>query len=185
MSFWASICAWSALTVASILRDQRNLRVPCLLSDRVLCNQGVVALQIHFRVFQQRLVFGQLGLGLFERHLVGARVDLGEEIALVDQLAFLETDFHQIAVDLGFYRNRRERGDGAELVNVTGMSPFSTDDTPMGTGAPAWPRPPSFGCVCGRGKYQTAAPTIAATNSSQKSRRRQERRGRCDTTPPG
>ena len=98
-----------------VLRDQRNLRVTGLLGDRVLRDQGVVALQIHLRVLQQRLIFGQLGLGLFERHLVGARVDLGEKIALVDHLAFLEGDLHQITADLRFYRDHRERGDGAEL----------------------------------------------------------------------
>jgi len=58
-------------------------------------------------------------------------------------------------------------------------------DTTTGTGAPAWPRPPSFGRVCGRGKYHTATATIAATTSSQTSRRPHERRGGCDTTPPG
>jgi hypothetical protein len=73
-------------------------------------------------------------------------------------------------------------------LNVTGMSPFATGDTPTGTGAPAWPRPPSFGCVCGRGTYKITATTIAATKSSKSSKishRPHERRGRRDTTPPG
>ena len=99
---------------ALILRDRRDLGVARLRRDRVLRDQSVVALQVELGVLQRRLVLGELALRLFKRHLIGARVDLGEKVALFDVLALLERDSHQIAVDLGLDRNHGQRGDGAE-----------------------------------------------------------------------
>ena len=46
------------------------------------------------------LVLGSLGLGLIERSLEQAGVDLGQDVALLDVLAFGEQHFLQLAVDL-------------------------------------------------------------------------------------
>ena len=59
---------------------------------------------------------GELALGLLERRLVWARVDLGQELALLHHLAFLEADVHQLAVDLGHHRHRVEGCHGAERI---------------------------------------------------------------------
>ena len=72
--------------------DRRDLRVAGLRRDRVLRGEGVVAPQVELGVFQRGLVLGELGLRLLERYLIGPRVDLGEEIALFDVLAFLKPD---------------------------------------------------------------------------------------------
>jgi len=55
-----------------------------------------------------RLVLRLLGLGLVERGLEQARIDLGEDIALVDMLAFGEQHLLQLAVDLGMDADRQD-----------------------------------------------------------------------------
>ncbi len=102
------------LNGADILLHQRRLRVEDLPGDRVFRDQGAVARQIDLGILEQRLIFCQLPFGLLERDLVGTRIDLSEKIALVDDLAFLEGDFGQLAGDLGLDRHRRERGDRTE-----------------------------------------------------------------------
>ena len=84
--------------------------------DRILPDQGIVALQIQSGVPQQCLILCQLGLGLLQSHLVGPRIDLGEKVALLHQLAFGESDLGQLTVDLGLHRHRSERRHGAELI---------------------------------------------------------------------
>src|SRR6266851_2274356 len=98
-----------------ILGDERHLRVSGLPGDRVLRHQRIVPFEVELGILQQGLVLGELRFGLLERHLIGSRIDLGEEVALLDHLALLEGDLGQIAVDLGFDRDRRERGDRPEL----------------------------------------------------------------------
>ena len=56
-------------------------------------------------------------LRLGERGLVGPRVDLGEEVALLDHLPFLEADLHQLARDLRLDGDGGERRHGAERVD--------------------------------------------------------------------
>ena len=84
--------------------------------DRVLRHQRAVALQIDLGVVQRRLVLGELAFRLGQRDLIRARIDLGQEIALLDDLAFLERDLDQLAVDLRLDRDRRERRHRAERV---------------------------------------------------------------------
>jgi len=55
-------------------------------------------------------------LRLLQRNLVWPRIDLRQEVALLNHLAFLEPDLGQLAVDLGQHGHGVERGDGAELV---------------------------------------------------------------------
>ena len=51
------------------------------------------------------LVLRFLGHRLLERGLEGPRIDLGEQVALLDHLAFLEGDLHDLAVDPGADHN--------------------------------------------------------------------------------
>ena len=68
------------------------------------------------RLGEQRMVLGELTLRLSERRLIGPRVDLGEEVALLDHLAFGEAQFHQHPGDLGADCHRLERRDGAQRI---------------------------------------------------------------------
>ena len=86
----------------------------------------------------QRGVLGELALRLGERGLVGSGVDLGEEIAGLDQLALLEADAHQLAGDLGADGHGGERRHRAERVD--------------GDRHVAARRPRRRGSVCGGGR---------------------------------
>ena len=70
-----------ALDRAFVLAHQRGLRVDLLFGDGVLLVQGLVALQVAAGVFQlgQILHLGALGLG--QRDLEGARIDLCQQVA--------------------------------------------------------------------------------------------------------
>ncbi len=72
------------------MRHQITLVVHLLLGDRILPPQGLVSFQVGLRLLQQPLVMRKLALRLFQRHLIGSRVDLRQEVALFDQLPFLE-----------------------------------------------------------------------------------------------
>ena len=109
-------------------------------------------------------------LGLLERHLIGSRIDLGEEIALLDHLALFEGDLGQIAVDLGLYRDRGERGDGAELAQADGHVALLHRNHPDRHRTAGAPAPGFLRLRIGAGKYHTAAATIIRTNTSQRSR---------------
>src|ERR1700747_3887327 len=60
----------------------------------------------------------QLGLGLLERHLIGAGVDLCQQIAPVDYLAFLKSDPDQRSLDLAADDNRVPGIDRADAVQI-------------------------------------------------------------------
>ena len=44
---------------------------------------------------------GELALRKIERRLEGSRINLRQKVALVDELPFLEANFHQLPVNLG------------------------------------------------------------------------------------
>ena len=100
-----------------VLGDQRLLVRHLLLGDRILLAQRQIAVEIALRLGEQRLVLGQLALRLRERGLVGSRIDLGEEVALLDDLAFVEPQLLQLARDLGADGHGLEGRDGAERVD--------------------------------------------------------------------
>ena len=81
-----------------VLRHQEALVVDLLLRDRVLFAQRLVALQVGLRLLQQALVARQRPLRLLQRHLVRPWIDLRQEVAHFDELAFLEADLGQLAV---------------------------------------------------------------------------------------
>ena len=87
-----------------------------LLGDRILPSERLVALQVGLRLRQQALIVGQRALRLLQRRTVRPRVDLRQEVALLDHLAFLEADLLELAVDLRLHRHRVERCHGAQLV---------------------------------------------------------------------
>jgi hypothetical protein len=101
---------------ALVLLDQELLVGDLLLGDRVLRLQPLIAGEVASRLIEEPGVVGELALGLFERRLVGARVDLGQELTLLHHLAFLEPDAHQLAVDLGHHRHGIEGCHGAERI---------------------------------------------------------------------
>ena len=52
-----------------------------------LLHRGSGSVEIGLRLSEQRRILGELRLRLGERGLIGSRVDLGEEVALLDQSA--------------------------------------------------------------------------------------------------
>ena len=87
--------------------------MPC----RELAQFGV-ALQVKFGVGQIGLVLGLLGDGLIECCLVGAWIDLGQDIALLHQLAFLERDLVDLTVHPGADDHGIERLNGTQTKQV-------------------------------------------------------------------
>ena len=81
------------------LQHQRVLRVELLLGGEVLLGERGVAGEVELGVGEVGLVLRFLGDGLVERGLERPRVDLGQKIALLDHLAFVEGDLHDLAVD--------------------------------------------------------------------------------------
>lgn len=94
-----------ALDGALVLAHQRRLRVELLAGDRILLVERLVALQVAARVFQLRQVLLLLALRLRQRHLEGPRVDLRQQIAGLDVLAFLERHLDQFAIDAAAHRH--------------------------------------------------------------------------------
>ena len=100
-----------------VLGDQRNLVGDLLHGDRILLGELLKAGEVALRLAQQRLVLGQLPLRLGQRRLIGARIDLGDEVALLDRLAFGEADALQRSGDLGADGHgleRRHRSQGVD-----------------------------------------------------------------------
>ncbi len=97
-----------------VLTHERRLRIDLLARNRILREQRLIALQVQTRGLQQRFVAGERALGVVERDLIRTRVDLREQVALLDHLAFLEIDVLQDAAQLRQNGHARERRDGAE-----------------------------------------------------------------------
>ena len=100
-----------------VLGDQRDLVGDLLLGDRILLGELLIAGKVALGLAEQRCVLGQLPLRLRQRRLIGARIDLGEEVALLDDLALGEPDFLQVAGDLGADGHGLERRHRAEGVD--------------------------------------------------------------------
>ncbi len=80
------------------LRHQRSLRIELLLGCEIAFGQRLVAVEVTLRVFDVRLILLLLGLRLIESRLEGARVDLGEEVAGMDDLTFVEMEFDDLPI---------------------------------------------------------------------------------------
>jgi hypothetical protein len=96
------------------LLDQGGLGVDVLARDRVLLQQGLVALEQHARAFQLGFVALALAGGLQQGHLRGPRVDGGQHLARLHLLAFGEINFLEHPADLGPHGGDGGRGYGAE-----------------------------------------------------------------------
>ena len=87
------------------LQHHGVLRVELLLGGEVLLGERGEAREIELGVGEIGLVLRFLRGGLLERRLKRSGVDLGQEIALLDHLAFVEADLHDLAVDPGAHEN--------------------------------------------------------------------------------
>ena len=103
---------------AFVLAHERRLRIELLLRDRVLLEERAIALEIDDRVLQQRLVFRELAFGLRELDLERPRIDLGEQLARFDELAFAENHAHELPVDAASHGDGRERRHRAEAGQI-------------------------------------------------------------------
>ena len=72
-------------------------------------------------IFELRGVVCQLSLDLRQLRLERPRVDLGKEVALVDELAFGERDLHQFAIDAAADGDGVVGGDRAEAGEIDGQ----------------------------------------------------------------
>ena len=85
-----------------------------LFGDGILAGEGPVALQVDPGVLQQGLVADHLPLGLGQLRLIGPGIDFRQEGSLLDNLALLVIDLHQLAVHPALHGDGMDRGDGAE-----------------------------------------------------------------------
>src|SRR6185369_17776301 len=76
------------------------------------------AIEIDVRIFQQGFIALILTLGLFELCLERTRIDLREQITLLDHLALAVVDTHQLTIDTAFDSHRVHRRNRAERVDV-------------------------------------------------------------------
>ena len=85
----------------------RNCLVGDLLQgDRILGPKLLIAREIGLRLGMKGGVLGQLSLRLRQSRLVETRVDLGEDVALLDRLAFGKIDLLEHARHLALDRGR-------------------------------------------------------------------------------
>ena len=82
--------------------------------DGILLDQLVVALEVDLSIFKMDLVVSQRRLRLIELRLKGARIDLAEQVAFLDELALLEVHADQQSRDLALNRRGIEGCDRAK-----------------------------------------------------------------------
>ena len=102
---------------AFILLDDEFLVLRGLGRDRILLQQGLVARVVRLGLVEQALVMRELALVLRLERLIGAGVDLGEDIAFLDVLALGKGDALQIAGNLAHHRHGRDRRHRAQRVD--------------------------------------------------------------------
>jgi hypothetical protein len=86
-----------------------------------LCQQSLVSREVELRIAQQRLVLDELTLGLCQGRFVRARIDLRQQIPLLDHLTFLESDRGQIAADAGFQSDGGQRCHRTQGLHLEGQ----------------------------------------------------------------
>ena len=87
-------------------------------------NEVQIPLVLRLVVRQLRLILGDLRLRLVQHRLVGPRVELEEDVALLDQRPFLEVDLVQVAPDVRPHLDGIDRGRPAGEVRVVGDVPL-------------------------------------------------------------
>ncbi len=89
----------------------------------------LIAREVALRLTQQRLILGQLPLRLGQCRLVRARIDLGDEVARLDRLAFGEANALNVPA---IWVRMVTVSNGVTVPKasmVSGMSPVMTDAT--------------------------------------------------------
>jgi hypothetical protein len=97
-----------------------HLVIKLLLCNCVLVKSGFVAIQVDSRFIQDGLVTRQRALSHFQLNLIGPRVDLEENLTLLDQISFVKMNFHYLAVNPGLDGNCVESTNVAEAVEIYG-----------------------------------------------------------------
>src|ERR1043165_5091196 len=103
---------------AFVLMDRGDLRVELLFRNRVFTVGQLITIEIDVRVFEQRLVTQWLSLCLFELRLKRTRIDLREQVALLDHLTLAVVDADQLTVDATLDRDGVHRRNRTERVDV-------------------------------------------------------------------
>ena len=85
-----------------------------LQGDRILFAKLLKAREIGLRLGVKGSVLGQLSLRLRQRRLVETRIDLGEDVAALDRLAFGKIDLLEHARHLALDRGRIQRLNGSK-----------------------------------------------------------------------
>ena len=107
-----------ALHLSFELRHQRLLGVGLLFRSGVGGGEPVIAVDVEARVGERRLVLRLLGDRLIVLRLIDARIDLGEHIAALDVLAFLEMHLDDLPADLRAHRDGIERAGIADRIEI-------------------------------------------------------------------
>ena len=100
-----------------VLPHQGPLGIDLLARDRILLEQGFVAPEVDARVLQLGAIARQLALGLGQLHLQLARVDLGQQLAFLDEVALLEVHPLQQPRNPGLDRRRLRRHHRAQGID--------------------------------------------------------------------
>jgi hypothetical protein len=106
------------LNSAFVLSDGRCLRIELLPGNQSLIQQQLVPLTFRCCRFQQSLIARELALGLSELNLKRAFVDFRQEVALIDELAFPESDINELTVDPAPDRHGVRCGRRAETAQI-------------------------------------------------------------------
>src|SRR6267154_2076215 len=120
LEFGAVYRSLITLNGAFKLPDLRPLGVDLLLGNNAFFVQKLKALVVHLHVAELRLILSQLSLCLLKLHLEGARIDVDQVLALVDELAFREVDLGDLAIDAAADGYGVESGNGAKTVEIDG-----------------------------------------------------------------
>jgi hypothetical protein len=100
------------------LPHERSLRVDLLRRDRVLLEQRLIAREVHARVRELGLIARELSVRLKEHHFEGLRIDLGEQLAGLHELALAKEHARELAVDARMNGHGTARGHVAERIQV-------------------------------------------------------------------
>jgi len=76
--------------------------IDLFVGDEALCLEGDIAFDVGLGLGEQRLVLGDIGLGLQQAGLVVARVELDQDVALLDVLPLGVIDRGDLAVEARF-----------------------------------------------------------------------------------
>ena len=103
------------------MAHEGRLGIELLSLDGILCPQDPIALQIEPCVLQQSLVARHLTFHLGQLRFEWSRIDLRQQVPLLDDLTFHKLDVHQLSVDAAV------DGDGIEGGNRSKTGEINAD----------------------------------------------------------